>query len=403
MAVSSVRTGIAGVFVVSISYLLAAASGLMIAPFIAIWSIISFPVRRSDWQFERFPVEIIPVGLFLAWVGLSFLWSPYDNPEQIPKTLLGIPLYALFALRVGRLEGDWRRWVEAAFIFTTLAVGLGLLSESLIDGRGTRNFKIAFEGLAALDPQSAEINVNRSLGHATAPLLLMAGPVALMAWRYGAPILGGIMIALTAWAAFSFKTEINAAALLLAIPASAVAWRWPRASILILFSGIAAAFIIMPLILPELIDALPQDFKDGLPLSWNWRLEIWSHVGGLVREAPIFGHGLDAARPLNHQMVLQGYDIELIPLHPHNATLHVWLETGLVGAVLLAVSLVMLGRRISGAVHLSRLQAVAIAWTVVAYVTLIVFSYGVWQEWHQGAVALAATAIFFLGAGKPAQ
>lgn len=89
-------------------------------------------------------------------------------------------------------------------------------------------------------------------------------------------------------------------------------------------------------------------------------------------------------------------------MHPHNATLHVWLETGAVGAVLLAAALVAMGGRIAAAPKLSRIQAMGVVWVFVAYVSLIVFSYGVWQEWHQGTVALAATSVFFLGAKRPA-
>lgn len=400
MAVTGMRTGIVGVFIVGMSLIFAIASGLMIAPAIAFAAIVSFPVKRSDWQFERFPWPVVPTALFLAWLGLSFLWSPYDNPEQIPKTLLGVPLYVIFAWRAGHLAEPWRRRMEAAFLFTALALGVFLLGESLTNGAGTRSFKMAMEGLGELDARSIEIQLNRSLGHAAAPLVLMALPVALIAWRHGAPIIGGVILLLAGVSAFSFSTEVNAAAYVIGGAFAALAWFRPRATILGLFLLVGAGLLLVPMLLPELINALPQGFKDALPLSWSWRLEIWSHVSGLVREAPLFGHGLDASRPLSHQMVLAGYDVELLPLHPHNAALHVWLETGLVGALLLTATLGLVGHRIAMAGHLTRLQAVSVVWIFMIYVSLVFFSYGLWQEWHQGAVALASIAVFLLGAQR---
>jgi O-antigen ligase len=401
MVVTSWRTGIAGVVTVVLSCFLAAASGLMIAPLIALASLIAFPVRPDQWQFQRLSRTSLLLFAFLAWVSVSFLWSPHDNPEQIPKTLLGIPLYILFAMKVGGLEGKWRLRTEGAFIFTVIALGLFLFAEAMTDGSATRSFKIANEGIGTLDLNSINIHVNRSLGHAAVPLILTAGPVALLSWRFGAPIIGALMLILAGWAAFSFDTQVNIAAYMLGGCLAIVAWFRPRATILILFASLAASLFILPIALPQLINVFPEGLRETIPLSWSWRLEIWSHVGGLIWDAPIFGHGLDASRPLNHQIDLVGYHVDVLPLHPHNAALHVWLETGVVGVLLLAGTLVMVGHRLAMAEMLTRLQAVAVVWVTVGYVALVFFSYGVWQEWHQGAVALAATAVFFLGARKP--
>jgi O-antigen ligase len=246
------------------------------------------------------------------------------------------------------------------------------------------------------------IYVNRGLGHATVPLLLLAGPAALLARRAGGPVIGIGVLVLAAIAAFSFGTEVNAVAFVLGAVAAALTARWPRPMIAGLFGTVAGGVIVVPVVLPGLIAAIPQGLRDALPLSWVWRLEIWTYVSELIKERPLFGYGLDASRPLNSEMELAGYQIERLPMHPHNASLQVWLETGLVGAALLTCTLVFLGGRIASAPRLSRSQAVATAWVLVTYVSLVLFSYGVWQEWHQAVLALAAMAAMFLGARKPA-
>jgi exopolysaccharide production protein ExoQ len=57
-----------------------------------------------------------------------------------------------------------------------------------------------------------------------------------------------------------------------------------------------------------------------------------------------------------------------------------------------------MGGRIAGAPLLSRLQAAAIAWVAAAYFCFILFSYGIWQEWHMAALAVAMGGTTFLAA-----
>jgi len=395
------RAGIAGIAAFALSFLFGIAGSLMIAPAVAIMALVAFPVEPSFWRPGRVPISLIAGGLFLVWIALSFLWSPHDDPGQIWRTCLGIPLYALFAVRIGKLGGAWQRRVEAAVMFLVAGLGLYLFAEAALDGSATHGFKVAVEGMGSLPERDQMIHVNRNLGHAAVPLLLLSVPAALIAWREGGPLIGAIFVGLAAVAAFAFDTEVNTVAFVLAGIAAVLTVFWPRTLLAIVFGTVAGMLIVMPLALPDVIAHIPQGLRDAMPLSWVWRLEIWSYAGELIREKPWTGYGLDASRPLNAEMELAGYTIERLPLHPHNATLHIWLETGAVGAVLLASCLVAMGGRIAGAPQLSRLQAVGVVWVLVVYVSLIVFSYGVWQEWHQGTVALAATSVFFLGAKQP--
>ncbi|WP_417493125.1 O-antigen ligase family protein [Maricaulis sp.] len=387
-------------FVLALPWSIAGAG--LLPPMLVLLAIIAFPVDARFWRLRAVSMPLVFSGLFLAWVGISFLWSPYDNPEQLPKTLIGIPLYVLLALRIGGLRGRWQARTEAAMIFLVIALGLFLFAESLTGGAMTHAFKVAVEGYDALPEADVMIYVNRGLGHATVPLLLLAGPAALIAYRAGGLVVGVVVMLLAGVAAFSFGTEVNAVALLLGLAAAVLTFFWPRPMIAGIFGSVAGGVMIVPVVLPGLIAIMPQALRDALPLSWVWRLEIWTYVSGLIRAKPLFGYGLDASRPLNSEMELAGYQIEMLPMHPHNASLQVWLETGLIGAALLSCALVFLGGRIASAPRLTRDQAVAAAWVLVTYVSLVLFSYGVWQEWHQAAAALAATAVLFLGARKPA-
>lgn len=396
------RIGIAGIIAFLLSFLLAAASGLMIAPLVALLGMVVFPFNRTFWRPGDGIWILILASAFLAWVGISYLWSPHDDPEQIPKLLLGVPLYAIFALRVGSLDGVWRARVEASLLFMMIALVLMGVVEILTDGSVTRSFKLAVEGGARYSESDLRLLINKSLGHGAAPMILLAGPTALIAWREGGPIIAGLIVLLVLVISFAFETQVNAAAFLLASLAAGLAAVWPRESISLIFGGVAGLLIVMPFIMVGVIEAVPEAWIDRLPLSWQWRLEIWTYASDLIQQKFLIGHGLDASRAINDTMRLGEHDIDLLPLHPHNAALQIWLETGLVGVVLLAGTLVACGGRIAGARRLSRIQAVGVAWVFTSYVSLVFFSYGVWQEWHQGAVALAVTATLFLGAHRRA-
>lgn len=402
MAQGQNRVGWIGViaFVLALPWSIAGAG--LLPPMLALLAIAAFPVDTRFWRPRAPSLPLLLTGLFLAWVGLSFLWSPYDNPDQLPKTLIGVPLYILLALRVGTLDGHWQSRCEAAILFLVIALGLFLLAEAVSGGAMTHGFKVAVEGYDTMSEADVMTFVNRNLGHAAVPLMLLAAPAALLAHRAGGLIVGLVVMGLGAIAAFSFNTQVNALAFTLGSLAAVLTAFWPRPMIAGSFGVIAGGVLVVPVVLPGIIAALPQGLRDHLPMSWTWRLEIWTYVSDLIKEKPLFGYGLDASRPLNGEMVLDGYQIETLPMHPHNASLQVWLETGLIGAALLCCALVFIGGRIASAPRLSRAQAAATSWVLVTYVSLVLFSYGVWQEWHQASMALAATAVLFLGARKPA-
>lgn len=401
------RAGWAGLLAFAFAFPFGVAGSLLIAPWVSLLAILAFPVHGGFWRFRQTPWALFGALAFLGWAMLSFVWSPHDDPGQIWRTGLGVPLYILFALRIGQVQGKWQRRIEAAMLFAVIALGLFLLMETVFDGVATRGFKLAEEDHAGLSARDIDIMVNRSLGHAAVPLLLLSMPVALMSWREGGPLIGIVVLVLAGVAAFSFETQVNLVAFVFGAVAALLTAFWPRLALAGLFGLLAGVVIVLPLVLPGLVDSLPDSWRDALPASFEWRLQIWTYTGDLIRERPWFGYGLDASRPLNGEaeVFARGslHLVEALPLHPHNATLHIWLETGAVGATLLAGVLVALGGRIAAAQQLSRLQAVGVAWVVVVYVTLIVFSYGVWQEWHQGTVALAATSVFFLAARKRAR
>jgi O-antigen ligase len=78
---------------------------------------------------------------------------------------------------------------------------------------------------------------------------------------------------------------------------------------------------------------------------------------------------------------------ELLPLHPHNGALQLWLELGLPGAVLGGLLALLLGYAAGRAGR----PAIAAAMLASGAVTAML-SFGLWQEWWVGAELLALAA-----------
>jgi len=144
------------------------------------------------------------------------------------------------------------------------------------------------------------------------------------------------------------------------------------------------------LVLPWLMRAWAADgvfrsLRAHLPASWAARLDIWTFASARMAEKPVFGWGLDASRTFQ----------DLIPLHPHDAALQLWLELGVFGAVLGALIWAFIFWRFAEAAPRQRLYAAAGCAT--AWSTLIIgaFSFSLWQEWWicLAALAFAACAV----------
>jgi O-antigen ligase len=125
----------------------------------------------------------------------------------------------------------------------------------------------------------------------------------------------------------------------------------PRTGFRWLFGGLAGYIAASPVLYAFLIRAL-DPVAQSLPASFRSRLWSWEVVIGRMTEAPFVGHGLGATRTWKDTFetrpdwLAQVPDFwkayQIVPGHPHNMGLQIWAETGMIGAVLAALSLVAL-------------------------------------------------------------
>lgn len=197
-------------------------------------------------------------------------------------------------------------------------------------------------------------------------------------------VAAAVVTAATAAVIFLLVGTAAKAAFSIGIVAAVLIYFWRRR-----FARIAAvvsvlAVLAAPLIFPPLIGVTAvQRWAESYKFSMQHRLEIWSFAGARVGERPWFGWGLDASRAIPGGNGLTPEGKLLLPLHPHNVPLQLWLELGMPGAALFALLVARLWLGLAGAPW-PRLYAAAAGGSLVAAVVVALGSYGVWQEWWIG-------------------
>lgn len=152
--------------------------------------------------------------------------------------------------------------------------------------------------------------------------------------------------------------------------------------------GIIATPLLLGIAIPEqsALDAMTND-RGPWPSEIH-RLHMWRFVTDAIGAGNFwFGFGADASRgfPGAAEKIMWG--IELMPLHPHNGALQVWLELGLIGVVFAMAVPAMIIRSFWNTAPRGTALAAAL---LAAYMSPWLLSYGIWQSWWVALAWLAA-------------
>lgn len=181
----------------------------------------------------------------------------------------------------------------------------------------------------------------------------------------------------------------------------------PRVTAVFLGVVMGVGIFIAPFVATS--DSLQKGVAQSLPISaksLRHRLLIWDFTGYHVAERPLAGWGLASSRAIpDADATALSYATEtevtwlkqgdpgilgrtpILPLHPHNAFLQIWLELGFLGAACAAAFVWYCARACRDGppgVRACRFGLMATA------ITIACFSYGVWQSWWIASLFLIA-------------
>ena len=367
------------------------------------------------------PLGAVP-GLLVLTLGLGLVaWraGAWRGGAVLRDFALFLPLFAWMLL-----SGFWSLDAQAGlFLAGTASVfWLRSLPPGLI-GRCLPGLAIGFAASAAVvavdlrllqgeiaqhlhAPQAPNYDLALFYGRGATIQSILMVPLTLGLWRSGArrlallqAVLGGLAILLTA--SLSAKMALGAG---LAVGAAVFVLPAFRYALLGLLALLVAA---LPFALPYKPDAAETCWFAETKGSALHRLYIWNFAAEHIARRPVLGWGLDASRRMpggDERVVAWRCDADgqpigahprvdgtLMPLHPHNAILQLWLELGGIGALIGCATLgLILFRAFAAAAwrHRAAQAGFAAAWFGGMSVALV--SFGIWQEWFLSALFIAA-------------
>jgi O-antigen ligase len=351
---------------------------------------------RTPWSVRFLAV---PAIVALAWGWLSALWAidPGLALSRAAKlsavTLVGTILFAAIL----DLPERRRRQVGAA-LAAGLVLAITIIAIDLASVGGVRRLfrdDESYLGMAGLN-------------NGTTLVTLLLWPAVLWIWRFGASPgrtgwrwVAPLPIIALAYLLTRLESQSAGVAFYVGAAAFVTVAAAPLAMSRVMALVAAAGTLGAPWLVLTLLDPRKMmEWFAGLPTTSIHRLHIWDFTVDRIFERPFLGWGLDSSRVMPgrdtmvsdlHPDLPEGIyqHMQLLPLHPHNAPLQLWLELGLPGAALFALItgglLFGMGRRIG-----NRLGAGIAAAVLVVALALSSFSYGIWQTWWLAALWFAA-------------
>ena len=144
------------------------------------------------------------------------------------------------------------------------------------------------------------------------------------------------------------------------------------------------------------------------PNSEVHRFVIWQFAAERIFEHPLIGWGLDSARAIPGgderlflfrigEIVTTG---PALPLHPHNALIQIWLETGIMGLVFAGALFVFAVSSISPRQG-NRAGPAACVAAIASAFAIAQLSFGIWQGWWMSTLGLFAVIVIATASTGP--
>ncbi len=348
------------------------------------WRSFGWPVRPDHPS----TVAGAATFIFVLWIAATDIWSPTLGGWRLALNIL-VPILCAGALcwLAGELAPNWRRRVAAAFAAMTALASVLLL----IEGIGSGSLRAI---VPPADESPGRIRDMIALGRGMTALAPMVPPATVIVWVLTGSRLAAFGLAAVALAG-SLTLPIAANVLAFIVGAAAfvagflLGRRTPMALTLAVLMSIAAGLTLAPSIPTPPTGSI---LASVTPLSWSQRTIIWRETARRAAECQPFGCGAEFARAIHAEGVMtaapgSAVPLPVMPTHPHNVPLEIWLELGAVGIALLISMVLAAGWAWSRAVTPSLIQG-SVAAVVMIGVTSFLVEASVWQVWRLSAIGL---------------
>jgi hypothetical protein len=371
----------------------ALAGATLLAPLVAGAALIAAPWPRLFRALRMGGVSVLLLLVFAGWAAASLMWSA--KPDVTPLLVLA--------------AAGW-------FLLLTLAAGLGRRADAAMARRaGTIAVAVLLALLAieaafefpisrAFAPQDAARGAGLDAwlamaqrGAALAALWVWGAAAMLVRFRWPGWIGAFAMFAVLVWVATQLPDRLVLVALGAGLVAALPALRWPRGAVASTALFVAFLSLAAPLYLPSLAVWAGQTFRDYTqtepPFPWLARLDVWAFATDRIHERLLTGWGLGAGQAFPETHSLAGFTTPYMPGDPQSLPLHLWLETGAIGAMLAGAALAEFGLRAGAALSAERWPAAAASGAMATAFVIAVTSVDAWALWWWAGLAIAAAMV----------
>ncbi len=332
--------------------------------------------------------------LFCFWIAISGLWAPVPvdgslalNPLT-PSIAGGAVIWTIL-----QWPAQTALRLQKVFAIGVVVAVIGLFFEAITGGL-----------LRQLTPPDvrdpAQDIASLGRGATIAAISLLPGLVLVYQGRNNKPNAYLTIFALSAMALFAFwrfGVSTTIIGVLLSMVTFILVRIRPNTGLIFVAWGFVAAAFLAPVAAFLPAEELFQRFGGSAPVSWLQRLVIWQYAGEAAIGCFPLGCGADYARAIHaakETFVTPHWPepLPVMPLHPHNLFLQIWLEAGIVGAVLFAAAI------LNGAMAIMRTSLEPIVKALIAGCAIVVFvsalfEMSLWQVWRNAAPAYAGVMI----------
>lgn len=360
--------------------------------------------EENEWPPVNGAIATI-LGALIAWSAVTALWSPLSVTALITTGKIAfLSLLGLAFVGIGARTPEGDRTTIRRFLIGGFVLSIAMMaSEIATNGFISNSLRYLFAGGAENDTLIA--------------LNMSACVAAILIW----PVIAALrskgtvaILILAVGATTATLLGLESLAAIVAVLVGAVAFIASRYAPLTINRIVQVCVVVGVLFAPVIPNGLPSpsvaiDIKPSLSFSIIHRISIWQFAAERIREKPAQGWGMDSSRAFQARFApdfpkkfidantderkpaaLAYFKSQLLPLHPHNGVLQIWLELGAVGAMLvLSFALLTIRasvRRISANFDLSACSA-----TMVSAGTIACTTFGIWQSWWISALWLIAT------------
>jgi len=386
----ALTTATAGLFLL-LGPLVAASPRAMPVWLISTTLIVGARLIRRDGFRGLLPPRGIGTGFTLAFLALVIVGATWSVSERAAATAAEIGYVALGASVIGRFMTTVE--VEEIHRITRLfLIGMGI-------GFAIWVFDLTFDhpvhrrlDKIPVDEQVLKSNIPKRTAGALSLLIWPLLALAFRERRLRAPAIVLYLVLLASTEVVSGRSALFG--LLAGAGVLAAGLYRPTLTRRGLTIALTAAFLGMLPVTHVLINHTDLMSEERLFSSARHRIEIWGRAANRVPDAPLLGHGIDAARTMPPRAgETSRFDTltdHLFPLHPHNAFLEVWLELGALG-VALSLGLIF---RLSAAIGRLPPRLIPFATAQLAAASVLGgVAYGIWQAWWMSSFLAGALMI----------